>query len=81
MTLSLDDAAAGQDLTQFEPDPDGMGSREGCPPAGGVAAETAGDDLQWVVWLDAAREAAWAAGALMVDWHTAARRTAGAGRR
>ena len=48
-----------QVLAQFEPDPEGVGSLE---PA--AAATTAEDDPQWIVWPDAAEEAAWAAAEL-----------------
>jgi hypothetical protein len=49
-----------QDLAQFEPDPEGVGSLE---PGVAVAAGPE-DDPQWVVWPDAADEAAWAAAEL-----------------
>ena len=48
-----------QDLAQFEPDPDGVGSVE--PMAAPAGAD---DDPQWVVWPDAEDEAAWAAAEL-----------------
>jgi hypothetical protein len=55
-------AEASQDLTQFEPDPDGLGSSEG----GGAEQEapTEPADPQWIVWDDPEREAAWAAAEL-----------------
>jgi hypothetical protein len=62
MTLSMDVGEtaeqtlfAAQDLAQFEPDPDG----DGVHTAAGDAADAA--DPQWVVFPDAAAEAAWAA--------------------
>jgi len=42
-----------QELAQFEPDPEGVGSLE--PAAVSAAPE---DDPQWIVWPDAAGEAA-----------------------
>jgi len=48
-----------QELAQFEPDPEGVGSLE--PAAISAALE---DDPQWIVWPDAAGEAAWAAAEL-----------------
>ncbi len=48
-----------QDLAQFEPDPDGVGSLESA--ATPTASE---DDPQWIVWPDADDEAAWAAAEL-----------------
>ena len=48
-----------QELAQFEPDPEGVGSLE--PGAVSTAPE---DDPQWIVWPDAAGEAAWAAAEL-----------------
>ncbi|TMB59893.1 MAG: hypothetical protein E6J60_01670 [Deltaproteobacteria bacterium] len=48
-----------QELAQFEPDPEGVGSLE--PAATSAALE---DDPQWIVWPDAAGEAAWAAAEL-----------------
>lgn len=48
-----------QELAQFEPDAEGMGSIE--PAAVSAAPE---DDPQWIVWPDAADEAAWAAAEL-----------------
>ena len=47
-----------QELAQFEPDPEGLGSLE---PAASTAPE---DDPQWIVWPDVADEAAWAAAEL-----------------
>jgi hypothetical protein len=49
-----------QELAQFEPDPEGVGSLE--PAAPPPAAPE--DDPQWVVWPDAADEATWAAAEL-----------------
>jgi len=49
-------------LAQFEPDPDGIGSVE---PEVDAAASGGLDDAPWIVWLDAAREAAWAAEELL----------------
>jgi hypothetical protein len=46
-----------QELAQFEPDPDGVGSRDG----ESVAAAAAGDDPQWIVFPDPADESDWAA--------------------
>jgi len=48
-----------QELAQFEPDPEGVGSVG--PAAASAAPE---DDPQWIVWPDAAGEAAWAAAEL-----------------
>jgi len=48
-----------QDLAQFEPDPEGVGSLEP-----GTLPADAEDDPQWIVWPDAADEAAWAAAEL-----------------
>ena len=48
-----------QDLAQFEPDPDGVGSLES-----GAESTAPEDDPQWIVWPDADDEAAWAAGEL-----------------
>ncbi len=48
-----------QELAQFEPDPEGVGSLE--PAAVSTAQE---DDPQWIVWPDAAGEAVWAAAEL-----------------
>ncbi len=48
-----------QELAQFEPDPEGVGSFEPAPVS--AAPE---DDPQWIVWPDAAGEAAWAAAEL-----------------
>ena len=48
-----------QELAQFEPDPEGVGSVE--PAAASAAPE---DDPQWIVWPDAAGEAVWAAAEL-----------------
>jgi len=48
-----------QELAQFEPDPDWVGSLE---PGGAPAAPE--DDPQWIVWPDAADEAVWAAAEL-----------------
>ena len=45
-----------QDLAQFEPDPDGAGSTDSPQQSAAPA-----DDPQWIVWPDAADEAAWAA--------------------
>ena len=42
-----------QELAQFEPDPDGVGSLE--PAAASAGPE---DDPQWIVWPDAAQERA-----------------------
>jgi hypothetical protein len=53
------DEIFGQDLAQFEPDPDGDGSIERAATAGARL-----DDPQWVVWTDAAAACAWAAAAL-----------------
>jgi hypothetical protein len=67
MTPSFDaDEVAGakdspvQDLAQFEPDPDGLGS------AGldAQAGPEGGDDPQWIVWPDADEESLWAAAEL-----------------
>jgi len=52
---------ATQELAQFEPDPDGQGSTEAVREP--VSAQ-APDDPQWIVWLDAERESAWAAAEL-----------------
>jgi len=52
------DAFFGQDLSQFEPDPDGEGSTER---AEDVGADGGADDPQWIVWADPARESEWAA--------------------
>ena len=58
--MSAEDAT--EVLAQFEPDPDGIGSIE--PEV--EATESGGpDDAPWVVWLDAAGEAAWAAAELL----------------
>jgi len=48
-----------QELAQFEPDPEGVGSLESA-----AAAAAPEDDPQWIVWPDAAEEAAWAAAEL-----------------
>jgi hypothetical protein len=49
---------AGQELTQFEPDPDGDGSTDA---ATSPAPDDEAADPQWVVFPDAADEVAWAA--------------------
>ena len=67
MTLGLEfdgrpagpDEIFGQDLAQFEPDPDGDGGI-GCDATAGARL----DDPQWVVWTDAAAACAWAAAVL-----------------
>jgi len=64
MTASLDaDRSAAraeeffnQELAQFEPDPDGVGSIEPAP-----APDSSADDPQWIVWPDPVRESEWAA--------------------
>ena len=43
-----------QELAQFEPDPDGLGTVDH------AAAEGPADDPQWVVWADADGESDWA---------------------
>jgi hypothetical protein len=49
-----------QELAQFEPDPDGVGCRDG----EGAAVAAPADDPQWVVFPDPADESAWAASEL-----------------
>lgn len=56
-------------VAQFEPDFDGTWETEVALPVGSEAAE----DPQWVVWPDAALEAAWAAAELAAEWRAAAR--------
>ena len=53
--------AVGQDLAQFEPDPDGQGSSDGGSDPAGAREPT---DPQWIVWDDAEGEKAWAAAEL-----------------
>ena len=65
MMPGFEDIAAG--VAQFEPDFDGSWD---APDPALPAAETA-DDLQWIVWLDAARESAWAAAELVFEWRAA----------
>ena len=43
-----------QELSQFEPDPDGDGGTE-------ASAGAVDDDPQWIVWQDPAGESDWAA--------------------
>jgi len=63
-------APAAQLLAQFEPDPDAAWTVQ--PDRGAAGAETP-DDLQWIVWLDATCESAWAAQQVMLDWCAAVR--------
>lgn len=56
---------ANQVLWQFEPDSDGTWETD--VPGPGPGVDTA-DDLQWIVWADAALESAWAASELATDW-------------
>jgi hypothetical protein len=51
----------GQDLAQFEPDPEGQGSSDG---EGDPTGSREPADPQWIVWDDAEREKAWAAAEL-----------------
>jgi hypothetical protein len=67
MTPSFDvEEAAGvddspvQDLAQFEPDPDGLGSAD----SDSYTGPEGGDDPQWIVWPDADEESVWAAAEL-----------------
>lgn len=50
-----------QDLSQFEPDPDGDGDRG---PDDELRARPLDDAEQWVEWPDEAAESAWAAAEL-----------------
>jgi hypothetical protein len=52
-----------QDLAQFEPDPDGQGSRDPSAEAEALAAHSTGSE-QWIEWPDEVRESAWAAAEL-----------------
>ena len=65
----MDDAWAGDNLEQFEPDPEGFDGSATPPSAvpGGDAA-----DPSWIVWPSSADESAWAAGELDMEWQAAA---------
>ena len=53
-----------QDLAQFEPDPDGLGSRDAGPEAAAPAECPGADADVWIEWLDEVGESAWAAAEL-----------------
>lgn len=55
-------------LAQFEPDFDGTWEPE---PDRAATAPEGSDDPQWIVWPDAADEAAWAAAELGFEWAAA----------
>jgi len=61
---------AEQVVAQFEPDFDGTWDAAAVAPGDGAPAL---DDGQWIVWADAALQAAWAAGELAAEWLAAAR--------
>jgi hypothetical protein len=75
MTLGIDPASVAvaggstdQALAQFEPD----GTWEAGPPDPALEEEI-GEDAQWIVWPDAALEAAWAASEVAAEWLAAIR--------
>jgi hypothetical protein len=51
----FEETRAGQDLAQFEPDPDGYDGA-----AADAGAGNGDESQQWVVWPDASDESAWA---------------------
>jgi hypothetical protein len=60
----LEEESVRQDLAQFEPDPDGIGSRDpGLEKSELEGHATAGAE-QWIEWPDAADESVWAAAEL-----------------
>ena len=65
----MDDVWAGDNLAQFEPDPEGFdaGVTQAAPPA-----STEPGDIAWIVWPDSAEESAWAANELEMEWQAAA---------
>lgn len=50
-----------QDLSQFEPDPDGDGQRNAAAESAALAANGGDDSGQWIAWPDESGETAWAA--------------------
>jgi hypothetical protein len=66
---AMEDAWAGQNLAQFEPDPDGFdaGVTQAAP-----AASAEPGDMPWIVWPTSAEESAWAANELEMEWQAAA---------
>ena len=69
-TFVMGEQPLDQVLAQFEPDPYAAWDTE---PAPAAATGEGADDLPWIVWADAAREAAWAASELLA-WIAVARR-------
>ena len=65
----MDDVWAGDNLAQFQPDPEGF---DGCatPPAAAPDGDAA--DPSWIVWPTSADESAWAANELEMEWQAAA---------
>jgi len=66
--VATEDAWAGQNLAQFEPDPEGFDAT--VPPAEPAASADA--DAPWIVWPTSAEESAWAADELEMEWQAAA---------
>jgi hypothetical protein len=60
MTRHLDGEATRQELAQFEPDPDGIGSRDERQEAAAMAAHPL-DDAPWIAFTDQVGESDWAA--------------------
>jgi hypothetical protein len=60
------DTGLQQDLSQFEPDPDGDGQRDPAAESAALAAGAGDDSGQWIAWPDESGEAAWAAEELRV---------------
>jgi len=65
---AAEDAWAGQNLAQFEPDPEGFDAT--VTPAAPVTSADA--DAPWIVWPNPAEESAWAAVELEMEWQAAA---------
>ena len=65
---AMEDAWAGQNLAQFEPDPEGYDAS--VTQAAPVASADA--DAPWIVWPTPAEESAWAANELEMEWQAAA---------
>lgn len=64
VTVALEEESVRQDLAQFEPDPDGIGSRDPTIETSGLEAHAGADAHQWIEWPDEADESAWAAAEL-----------------
>ena len=66
---ATENAWAGQNLAQFEPDPEGFdaGVTQAAP-----AASAEPGDIPWIVWPTSAEESAWAANELEMEWQAAA---------